>query len=544
MSHDRCYRNRITHRYYLNSATGGTDFLKLDGKAENPNPWVRSTCGLAVMPANGMIYNGPYVCQCAIGTMITGLNGLYNGTGNSDARFTIALEPQLVKGPAFGYQGGAVATAADWPTYRCSSMRSAVTSVSAPEKLTQRWKVEIGSHPTAPVVAVDSVYIAARDGYTLHALDRINGDTRWTFTAGGRIDSPPTYYKGLVLFGSRCGWVYCLRASDGQLVWKFNGMPRRRLICDSGRLESAWPVNGSIMVHQDTAYFAAGRSSFLDGGIGVFGLEPFSGRMKYGKIMQGPYQDDKRNFPIEASGTFQVEGFKSGIFSIADDVLFIRHQAFHSDLTPIDLSDVKTLHLMASPGFLHASPQHRTYWTVDRKLRYGASIGSFSSGPAGDTIAYDGECFYEVRGYAPGRNLEGRGRGLNPLDIYSIYSGCLTSKNESGAPARRLSGIPASGKWEERWNVRTPFAGHAIAASQNTLLAAGVPMLEGYSQVDTNASYAGKKGGIAWLLDTTSGKKLQELRFDAVPTWDGIAIAHDHYFIALKDGSVVCLSGN
>ena len=75
------------------------------------------------------------------------------------------------------------------------------------------------------MVAADSVYIADRDSYTLHALDRINGDTRWTFTAGGRIDSPPTYYRGLVLFGSRCGWVYCLRASDGQLVWKFNGMP-------------------------------------------------------------------------------------------------------------------------------------------------------------------------------------------------------------------------------------------------------------------------------------------------------------------------------
>ena len=72
MSHDRCYRNRITHRYYLNSATGGTDFLGLDGSLESPNPWARSTCGLAVMPANGMIYSGPYVCQCAIGTMASG----------------------------------------------------------------------------------------------------------------------------------------------------------------------------------------------------------------------------------------------------------------------------------------------------------------------------------------------------------------------------------------------------------------------------------------------------------------------------------------
>jgi hypothetical protein len=39
------------------------------------------------------------------------------------------------------------------------------------------------------------------------------------------------------------------------------------------------------------------------------------------------------------------------------------------------------------------------------------------------------------------------------------------------------------------------------------------------------------------------GHKLQELRFDAAPVWDGIAIAHNNYFLCLKDGSVVCLSG-
>ena len=59
---------------------------------------------------------------------------------------------------------------------------------------------------------------------------------------------------------------------------------------------------------------------------------------------------------------------------------------------------------------------------------------------------------------------------------------------------------------------------------------------------DTNASYAGQKGGIAWLMDARDGHLLQELRFDAAPVWDGVAIAHDSYFVCLKDGSVVCLS--
>ncbi|MCA9147262.1 MAG: hypothetical protein KDB05_31010, partial [Planctomycetales bacterium] len=305
-----------------------------------------------------------------------------------------------------------------------------------------------------------------------------------------------------------------------------------------GRLESAWPVHGSIMILDDTAYFAAGRSTFLDGGIAVFGLDPATGTMKHSRIMQGPYEDDTRSFPIQASGTFQLEGCKADIFSCAGNELFMRNQAFKPNLEPIVSESVKTLHLLASPGFLNDSPQHRTYWTVDRDLRYGGAMGTFGAGPAGDTIAFDGKLFYEIRGYAPGRNLPGRGRDADPLELYFVYSGSyggIGGKEDKSA-------IPAMGKWQQRWTTPTPFAGHAIAAAENTVMAAGVPMLKGYSVEDTNASYAGEKGGIAWLLDAEDGHQLQELRFDAAPVWDGIAIAHGSYFVCLKDGSVVCLS--
>ena len=540
MSHDRCYRNRITHRYYLNSASGGADFVKLDGGSETPNPWARSTCGLAVMPANGMVYNGPYVCQCAIGAMTTGVNGFYNGSGNTAKRFTVKLAPCLTKGPAYGKTAGPAATEADWPTYRYSGMRSAVTSAATPVELAPLWRVDIGARPTAPTVAGEVVFVADRDSHILYALDRETGKTRWTYIADGRIDSPPTYHEGVILFGGRCGSVYCLRADDGQLVWKFSGLPERRLICDTGRLESAWPVNGGVMIFEDAAYFSAGRSTFLDGGIGVFGLDPHTGAMKHGRILQGPYQDEERAFPIPSRQTFQLEGCKAGIFSRAGDQLFIRHQAFSRELEPIKTAEVKSLHLMASPGFLNDSPQHRTYWTVDRDLRYGGPTAKFNSGPAGDTIAFDGKLFYEIRGYAPGRNLPNRGRDLNPFDLYSVYSG---SYQGGDGGKEDFKAIPAVGGWEKRWQTRTPFAGHAIAAASNTLMAAGVPMRAGFSQKDTDASYAGEKGGVAWLLDASDGRKLQELTFQAPPVWDGIAIAHGSYFVSLKDGTVVCLGG-
>ena len=65
--------------------------------------------------------------------------------------------------------------------------------------------------------------------------------------AGGRVDSPPTFHQGRLLFGSHDGWVYCLRAADGALIWRFRALPDR-LMCAYGQVESAWPVCGFAVI--------------------------------------------------------------------------------------------------------------------------------------------------------------------------------------------------------------------------------------------------------------------------------------------------------
>jgi len=98
MPHDRCYRNRVTHNFYFNSRTGGTDFIGLNSEGEFPAPWVRSTCGLGPLPANGHVYSSPYACNCAIGTMITGFNALYSENYEGSTSYTIDHKTQLIKG--------------------------------------------------------------------------------------------------------------------------------------------------------------------------------------------------------------------------------------------------------------------------------------------------------------------------------------------------------------------------------------------------------------------------------------------------------------
>ncbi|MDA7920643.1 PQQ-like beta-propeller repeat protein [Verrucomicrobiales bacterium] len=540
MSHDRCYRNRVTYQYYLNSGSGGVDFVGLDGSSEYPNPWVRSTCGLSAMPANGMIYNGPFVCQCAIGSMLTGFNGLYN---EKSGRYTVSHTPRLVEGPAFTRPIGEEAADFDWPTYRQSGARSGIGKASLPSKLDSKWEVKVGLNPTAPVMVGDHVYVAARDEHTLYCLEKETGKTHWEFTAGGPIDSPPTYHKGLLLTGCRDGWVYCLDATDGALRWQFNALPIQSLIADRGQLESAWPVNGSVLVAEGIAYFAAGRSSYLDGGVSVFGLNPETGEMIHNKVVAGPYEEGNESFPTRGERTFRLGGFKSGIFSVSDGKLFLRHQAFNPDLTPVSMKEIQEPHLIPSHGFLDSVPQHRSYWTVDVDLCYGGPTAITGYGPLGDTTAFAEGEFFEVRGYTPGRNLPKRGAGLTPFNTHSVFAGKLTAAKEGDVwISRKGKTIPEVGTWGKNWSISTPFAGHAISVCENAVMVAGVPMTEGFSQQDTNDAFRGEKGGVLWMIDKTSGDRLQEFILPAPPAWDSIAIASEMCVLSLKDGTIMGLA--
>ena len=140
------------------------------------------------------------------------------------------------------------------------------------------WQKRLGGKLTSVVIADNRVFLASTDAHTLHALDATSGEPLWQATACGRIDSPPTVHEGLVLFGCRDGSAAALRATDGALVWRFVASPQERLIVSHGQLESAWPVSGSVLVINDIVYFASGRSSYLDGGIRLYGLDPHTGR--------------------------------------------------------------------------------------------------------------------------------------------------------------------------------------------------------------------------------------------------------------------------
>jgi hypothetical protein len=77
-----------------------------------------------------------------------------------------------------------------------------------------------------------------------------------------------------------------------ELIWARRVAPRDRLIGSMGQLESAWPVHGSILVDDTSsgavAYLAAGRSSYLDGGIHFYALSPETGEVLEHRVEYSP----------------------------------------------------------------------------------------------------------------------------------------------------------------------------------------------------------------------------------------------------------------
>jgi len=279
--HHRCYRNKSTERFFTASRRG-VEFVDLVSGENWQNHWVRTGCLLGNVFCNGLLYVAPHSCGCYIEAKLTGFNALAPRQDTAVTLLPGQEAPALEKGPAYGSLStlnSQLTTSSDWPTYRHDPLRSGATEERVGTALQLRWSSRRGQRLSSTVIAGDKLFVAEVDTHTVQALERSTGKPLWSFTAGARVDSPPTLHQGLAIFGSADGHVYCLRASDGVLAWRFQAAPAERRVFSYEQLESAWPVPGSVLVQDGKCWFAAGRSSYLDGGICVFALDPFTGKV-------------------------------------------------------------------------------------------------------------------------------------------------------------------------------------------------------------------------------------------------------------------------
>jgi len=380
--HHRCYRNKATLRYILASRRG-TEFVDLAEGKHTVHNWVRGACHLGMMPANGLQYAPPHPCRCYINEKLNGFLALAPASAEASESRPASQTERLERGPAYAQiRTGppdklGKGDPGDWPTFRHDAIRSSFTSADVPADLETAWRSEVGGRLSSPIVAAGMVFLASVDAHTVAALDARTGRKRWEFTAGGRVDSPPTFHRGTVLFGSADGWAYCLRASDGKLAWRFRAAPEDRRMGAFGQIESVWPVHGSVLIRDRSAgsgpavvYFAAGRSSYLDGGIRLYALDAATGEQNSTAVLLGPrtdFSDGEAHFRY-GSGP----GALTDILQSDGRRVYMRSVAFDESLSR--QAGEGTPRVRPMGGFLDDTYMRRAFWWFAAQANRGRLI--------------------------------------------------------------------------------------------------------------------------------------------------------------------------
>lgn len=409
--HHRCYIAKATDRFIIPSRTG-IELVDFNAKHWDINHWVRGGCLYGVLPCNGLLYAPPHNCACYPEAKIYGMNALAPAPKAPILPKEIPEEGRLQLGPAFrDVLQERAAAENEWPTYRHDNQRSGYSSAELGSDLSRKWEIKLPGRLSALVVAGDLVYVAQIDQHKLHALDAKTGQSVWSYTAGGRIDSPPTYWKGRLFFGSADGWVYSLRASDGALIWRYRAAPLDRRLMAFEQLESVWPVHGSILIEKDVAHFIVGRSSFLDGGMWYMRLNPRTGK-KLGETVLNDRDPETGEDIQNRLQTLQMPVALADILCTDGECVYLRSQKFDDagvrrEIGPVSGDAAKQggtqagpgRHLFAPMGFLDDTWFHRAYWVYGKNFA-GGHNGYYQAGkhtPSGRLLVFNDK---EVFGYA------------------------------------------------------------------------------------------------------------------------------------------------
>jgi len=220
--------------------------------------------------------------------------------------------------------------AADWPMWRCDARHGAATAQELADDLQLHWTLRLPPLKPAwpdeprmrfdvayePVVAGQTLFVASPREDALLALDTRTAKLKWRFMAAGPIRFAPAVWRGNVYFGSDDGYLYCVSAAQGALVWKVRAAPEERLVLGNERLISTWPVRGAPVVDGGRVYFAAGIWPFM--GVFVCCLDAASGAVLWrNSNTSATYVNQPHNSPAFAGVAPQ------GYCTVAGQVLLV-----------------------------------------------------------------------------------------------------------------------------------------------------------------------------------------------------------------------------
>jgi outer membrane protein assembly factor BamB len=457
----------------------------------------RGGCIEGAVPACGMFYTSQNNCRCAPG-QVQGFVA-FGPSGDAPAQADFEQSRPFEKGPAFGQVKPSAPGGDDWPMFRRDAARSGAAKSKLPQELkvlwqqeacrpadgpmADAWKARMVSCLTAPVTAGGLVFSAAIDGGQVVAMDAASGKVLWRFTAGGRIDSPPTIHQGLCTFGCRDGWIYAVRAQDGVLAWRTRVAPKDRRMVAFGQVESVWPAIGTVLVHDNILYATAGHTTESDGGIALCAYEPQTGRQLWGSSV-GPG-------PVRVNDMLAVADGKLAMHHIRIDPQSGKHEI------------AKDVRSEAYDGAMDGT------WTRLGNRRSGnLTFGKVKA----EMLAWNDATVFGYEGH--------------PRSVFAVPR----EKTAYDATAKDKDKIDPK---DYKWRVSLPggYQAEAMVLTQDAVLLAGRVW-------DPKAE---KASGFLWGVSIEDGKKSLELPLDAPPCFQGLAVSSGNVYLTLENGQVVCL---
>ncbi len=233
----------------------------------------------------------------------------------------------LLTGPSVG---------ADWPTFRQNNRRNAVASESLDTGAVRNMRLEwkwLSPEPPHPawygpakwdayaelrglksmrnydtvyhVIAADEhVYFSSSSDDSIHCIYADAGRTKWLFTTDAPVRVPPTYWDGKIYAGADDGFIYCLDAVDGTLLWKYCPSPPHRRILHDGRLISLWPCRSGVTVDQGVAYFTASLLPWNPGYLCA--VDANTGKIENDRHFVRPIANTTMEAPLALSATHVI----------------------------------------------------------------------------------------------------------------------------------------------------------------------------------------------------------------------------------------------
>jgi hypothetical protein len=280
-------------------------------------------------------------------------------------------------------------------------------------------------------------------------------------------------------------------------------------------------------------YCTAGRTSYLDGGITLFKLDPATGgelarNQFYSRDPETGKQPDSLLEDVELPGTLP------DILTVEQGNIFLRDKKLAADCTEDKGSYLP--HLYSSAGLLDDNWWHRTCWIWGERA-FGRASGWAIAGryrPSGRILAHDGDVVY---GYefndGPGANNTRPGRGRHTLFCADkkVVKVNKRLKNNNTAVTAHIT----PDKVVKHWSRNIDVCGRAMVKAGDILFVAGPQSAEEIYFDDEDAPSA------LTAFDTRNGKTLSQTSIDSQPVFDGMAAAGGRLYISLISGEVLCL---